>query len=134
MTLRWQSEAALDARFKEKTLGNIRTIGMIKYCTIKLCLVDQAKPFPCLDVPQKTVFFFVSCDSLQQQHQQQEQQQQSSIMSNVLNHVNGNNSRAPVNERQQVERRLSIINHDIDTKKAAIKNIRLLLQQTSVTE
>ena len=78
--------------------------------------------------------FFVSCDSLQQQHQQQEQQQQSSIMSNVLNHVNGNNSRAPVNERQQVERRLSIINHDIDTKKAAIKNIRLLLQQTSVTE
>jgi len=71
---------------------------------------------------------------IQSFQQQQEQQQQSSTMSSVLNHVNGNNSRTSVNERQQVERRLSIINHDIDAKKAAIKNIRLLLQQTSVTD
>jgi len=70
----------------------------------------------------------------QQKQQQQQQQDQSSMMTTVLNHVNGNNSRTSVNERQQVERRLEMINHDIDTKKAAIKNIRLSLQQTSVSD
>ena len=126
---------------------NIGNIEMTEYCTVELRSVGQAKPFPYLDVRKSchyfvhfsgTFFLFViyfslhlfCCHSLQQQ----QEQQQSPTMSSVLNHVNGNSSRTSVNERQQVERRLSIINHDIDTKKAAIKNIRLLLQQTSVTE
>lgn len=47
---------------------------------------------------------------------------------------NGTASRATSNERQQIERRLALINRDIEMKRAAIKNLRLSLQQTNVSE
>jgi flagellar biosynthesis chaperone FliJ len=47
-----------------------------------------------------------------------------------------NNSRSVTNsnEKQQMERRLSLLNREIEMKKAAIKNIRISLQHTDVSE
>lgn len=47
--------------------------------------------------------------------------------------TNGTNW-ATSNERQQIERRLALIHRDIELKRAAIKNLRLSLQQTNVSE
>ncbi|XP_059353420.1 uncharacterized protein LOC130685912 [Daphnia carinata] len=72
--------------------------------------------------------------SLQQQREQQgatmatvlQQQQQQTV-------TNGTNW-ATSNERQQIERRLALIHRDIELKRAAIKNLRLSLQQTNVSD
>jgi len=69
--------------------------------------------------------------------QRQEQQQQQSNMSSGMaptTTINGGVSRATSNERQQIERRLALLNRDIELKRAAIKNIRLSLHQTNVSE
>lgn len=70
---------------------------------------------------------------------QQKQQQLQQANNNSMNALPGATvtngvSRATSNERQQIERRLAVLNRDIELKRAAIKNIRLSLQQTNVSE
>ena len=78
-------------------------------------------------------YIFISLGFSLQQKQQQISSNVNSVQSNAMN---GNNisSRATSSERQQVERRLALLNRDIDQKRGAIKNIRLSLQQTNVSE
>ena len=67
---------------------------------------------------------------------QQQREQQGATMATVLQQqtvTNGTNW-ATSNERQQIERRLALIHRDIELKRAAIKNLRLSLQQTNVSE
>ena len=77
--------------------------------------------------------FFFCCFAV---HRLQQRQQQQQGMATMPSNVTGSSvgSRATSNERQQIERRLALINRDIELKRAAIKNIRLSLQQTSVSE
>jgi hypothetical protein len=56
----------------------------------------------------------------------QQQQQQQTVTSGT--------NWATSNERQQIERRLALIHRDIELKRAVIKNLRLSLQQTNVSE
>ena len=78
-------------------------------------------------------YIFISLGFSLQQKQQQISSNVNSVQSNAMN---GNNisSRATSSERQLVERRLALLNRDIDQKRGAIKNIRLSLQQTNVSE
>lgn len=77
-----------------------------------------------------TVYFYrLCCDSLQQQREQQ-----SATMATVVQTVTNGTNWATSNERQQIERRLALIHRDIELKRAAIKNLRLSLQQTNVSE
>ena len=79
-------------------------------------------------------YIFIEC-SLQQQREQQganmttvlqQQQQQQTVTSGT--------NWATSNERQQIERRLALIHRDIELKRSVIKNLRLSLQQTNVSE
>ncbi|XP_046657968.1 uncharacterized protein LOC124352472 isoform X1 [Daphnia pulicaria] len=79
----------------------------------------------------------VLIQSLQQQREQQGatmttvlQQQQQQQPTSVTSGTNW----ATSNERQQIERRLALIHRDIELKRAVIKNLRLSLQQTNVSD
>jgi hypothetical protein len=67
---------------------------------------------------------------------QQQREQQGATMTTVLQQqtVTSGTNWATSNERQQIERRLALIHRDIELKRAVIKNLRLSLQQTNVSE
>ncbi|KZS21204.1 Uncharacterized protein APZ42_011910 [Daphnia magna] len=70
---------------------------------------------------------------------QQQREQQGATMTTVLQQqqqqtVTSGTNWATSNERQQIERRLALIHRDIELKRAAIKNLRLSLQQTNVSD
>ena len=123
------------------TLGRSSIVSLrivFLFCTIVISISLPATEAAAIGaVHHLTGFLFVGCFWYIHRSLQQQREQQGANMTTVLQQqqtVTSGTNWATSNERQQIERRLALIHRDIELKRAIIKNLRLSLQQTNVSE